>query len=89
VGIQGSRGCFLGPTFWYGTSPDIASAGQGLKVAEGSNAKQGTAVLNGTTAVVVGNTSVTANSRIFLTINTPGAPPVRPGRLRDQAAGDQ
>ena len=51
---------------------DVSSAGFGLKIAEGSNAKQGTATLNGTTAVVVGNTSVTANSRIFLTVNTPG-----------------
>ncbi len=47
---------------------DIAVAGQGLRVAEGSNAKQGTLTLNGVTAVVVSNTSVTANSRIFLTI---------------------
>ena len=52
-------------------SLDVTTAGQGLKVAEGSNAKQGTATLNGTTAVVVSNTSVTSNSRIFLTINSP------------------
>jgi hypothetical protein len=56
----------------FGGNFDAHNAGTGLKVAEGSNAKQGTAVLNGTTAVVVSNTSVTANSRIFLTINTPG-----------------
>lgn len=48
---------------------DVSTAGAGLQVAEGSNAKQGTLTLNGTTAVVVSNTSVTANSRIFLTIN--------------------
>lgn len=53
-----------------GRSVDIATAGFGLKVAEGSNAKQGTLTLNGTTAVVVANTSVTANSRIFLTNQT-------------------
>lgn len=53
-------------------SLDISTAGAGLKVAEGSNAKQGTLTLNGTTAVVVANTSVTANSRIFLTIQVPG-----------------
>ena len=50
----------------------IATAGKGLKVAEGSNAKMGTAVLNGTTAVTVTTTAVSANSRIFLTTNTPG-----------------
>jgi hypothetical protein len=57
---------------------DINLAGAGLQVAEGSNCKQGTAVLNGTTAVVVSNTSVTANSRIFLTINVPGGTPASP-----------
>lgn len=51
---------------------DISGPGYGLMVAEGANAKQGTATLNGTTAVVVSNTSVTASSRIQLTVNTPG-----------------
>lgn len=59
-------------------SVDVQAAGQGIKVAEGSNAKQGTATLNGTTAVVVSNTSVTANSRIFLTIQSPGGTPASP-----------
>lgn len=45
----------------------IATAGRGLQVAEGSNAKMGTATLNGTTGVVVSTTAVTATSRIFLT----------------------
>jgi len=53
---------------------DIISAGQGLQVAEGSNAKQGTAVLVAGT-VTVANTSVTANSRILLTSNTDGGTP--------------
>ncbi len=75
---SGPGGSYLGQTYWYGTSPDVASAGQGMKVAEGSNAKQGTAVLNGTTAVVLANTSVTASSRIFLTINVPGGTPGSP-----------
>lgn len=57
---------------------DITAVGTGLQVAEGSNAKQGTAVLNGTTAVVVANTSVTATSRIFLSIQTPGGTPASP-----------
>jgi hypothetical protein len=45
---------------------DVTSAGQGLRVKEGSNAKQGIATL-ASGAVVVSDTSVTANSRIFLT----------------------
>lgn len=45
---------------------DISSAGRGIRVAEGANAKQGTATLVAGT-VVVANTAVTANSRIFLT----------------------
>lgn len=45
----------------------IATAGKNLKVAEGANAKMGTATLNGTTGVVVSTTAVTATSRIFLT----------------------
>jgi hypothetical protein len=59
----------------------IATAGRGLRVAEGSNAKMGTAVLVAGT-VVVSNTSVTANSRIFLTCQTPGG---TPGFLRVSA----
>ena len=57
---------------------DVQTAGKGLQVAEGSNAKQGTLTLNGTTAVVVSNTSVTANSRIFLTIQSPAGTPGSP-----------
>lgn len=57
---------------------DINTAGFGLAIAEGSNCKQGTATLNGTTAVVVANTSVTANSRIQLCINSPGGTPASP-----------
>lgn len=50
---------------------DISTAGKGLRVKEGSNAKQGTATLAAGT-VTVSNTSVTANSRIFLTIQSLG-----------------
>lgn len=50
---------------------DISVAGHGLKVAEGSNAKQGTATLAAGT-VTVANTSVTASSRIFLTVQSVG-----------------
>lgn len=59
----------------------IKTAGSGLSVAEGSNAKQGTAVLSGGTKVV-SNTAVTANSRIFLTSQVDGG---TPGWLRVSA----
>lgn len=45
--------------------------GSGLAVAEGTNGKQGIATLSGGT-VTVSTNSVTANSRIFLTIQSPG-----------------
>lgn len=59
----------------------VATAGKGLKVAEGLNAKQGTATLVAG-AVTVANTSVTINSRIFLTSNADGG---TPGFLRVSA----
>ena len=59
-------------------SVDIATPGAGLAVAEGSNCKQGLLTCNGTTAVTVANTAVTANSRIFLSIQTPGGTPGSP-----------
>ena len=58
-----------------GGSVDVFTVGDGLQVAEGSNAKQGVATLAAGT-VVVPNTSVTATSRILLTPqdnNTAGA----------------
>jgi hypothetical protein len=51
---------------------DVTGPGYGLEIPEGTNAKQGTATLNGTTDVVISTTTVTANSRIFLTIQVPG-----------------
>ena len=51
---------------------DISTAGKGLRVREGANAKMGTAVLNGSTEVTVPTTAVTASSRVFLTVNAPG-----------------
>jgi len=62
-------------------SVDVQLAGQGLKVAEGANAKQGTAVLVAGTKVVA-NTAVTANSRILLTSQADGG---TPGFLRVSA----
>lgn len=51
------------------------TAGGGLKIKEGSNARMGVGTCNGTTEVSVSNTSVTASTRIFLQIvNTGGAP---------------
>ncbi|OHD21349.1 MAG: hypothetical protein A2Y38_16575 [Spirochaetes bacterium GWB1_59_5] len=59
----------------------IQQVGRGHRVKEGSNAKQGTATLSGG-SVVVSNTSVTANSRIFLTGQVDGG---TPGWLRVSA----
>jgi hypothetical protein len=53
-------------------SVDVSLAGQGLKVKEGANCRQGTAVLNGTGTTVVANTAVTAVSRIQLTVQALG-----------------
>lgn len=49
----------------------ITSAGKGLKIKEGTNAKMGTSTLVAGT-VTVATTAVTANSRIFLTVQTAG-----------------
>lgn len=49
-----------------GGNVSITTAGNGLHVAEGSNARMGTATLTAG-AATVSNTSVTANTRIFLT----------------------
>ena len=56
---------------FQGGNVRVSTAGRGLRVAEGSNAKQGVATLVGGTAIVA-NTSVTANSRIFLTCQSLG-----------------
>jgi hypothetical protein len=53
---------------------DVNTAGQGLSVAEGSNCKQGIAILAAGSAVVQ-NTSVTSSSRIFLTSQADGGTP--------------
>ncbi len=54
---------------------EIGMPGKGLRIAEGANAKIGVTTLNGTTPVTVSTTAVTANSRIFLTIQKPGGTP--------------
>ena len=58
-----------------GGSLDITAVGKGVKVKEGTNAKQGVATLVAGT-VTVSNTTITTSSRIFLTAqdnNTTGA----------------
>jgi hypothetical protein len=65
----------------FGDSLNVTDTGKGLAVKEGANCKQGIATLVAGT-VVVANTSVTANSRIFLTCNNPGG---TPGFLRVSA----
>lgn len=61
---------------------NINTAGQGIQVAEGSNAKQGLTGAMTAGSIVVSNTSVTANSRIFLTAQNTGG---TPGALRVSA----
>lgn len=63
------------------TSLALGSAGGGLAVKEGANARSGVSTLVGGT-VVVANTSVTATTRIQLTSNTDGG---TPGWLRVSA----
>lgn len=68
---------------WSGTANvlNIGTAGGGVAIAEGANARMGVATLVAG-AVTVANTSVTANSRIFLTSQVDGG---TPGWLRVSA----
>jgi len=59
----------------------VSTVGKGLQVKSGANGKIGTAVLVAGT-VTVANTSITANSRIFITSNADGG---TPGWLRVSA----
>jgi pectate lyase-like protein len=65
---------------WDGTAKalNLGSAGGGVAIKEGANARMGVATLNGTTAVTIANTSVTVASRIQLTIQAPGGTPGSP-----------
>lgn len=65
---------FNGTALQVNGSISVISVGAGFRVAEGSNARQGTVVLSGGTATVA-NTTVTANSRIFLTSQADGGTP--------------
>jgi hypothetical protein len=51
------------------------TAGKGLQVTSGTNAKAGSVTLNGSTGVVVSTTAVTANSLILLGGNGPAGTP--------------
>lgn len=53
----------------------LATAGTRLRIKEGVNATMGTGVLNGITEVTIATNKVTANSRIFFSIETPGGTP--------------
>lgn len=53
---------------------DIATVGRGLRIAEGTNARQGTATLVAG-QVTVSNASITANTRIYLGAVTPAGSP--------------
>lgn len=64
-----ANGCDLS-----GGNLSVKTAGKGLRVVEGSNCKQGTAVLVAGT-VTISNTSVTATSRILLTSQSDGGTP--------------
>jgi len=70
-----------GPITMNRADLSVKTAGKGLRVAEGSNARQGLAVLVAGSKVVA-TTVVTANSRIFLTSNVDGG---TPGFLRVSA----
>ena len=69
--VQTTNGFIQTASTGGGAAIDVSSPGFGLQVKEGSNAKQGTATLVAGT-VTVANTSVTTNSRILLTTQTPG-----------------
>ena len=68
---------YLQNAITYG-NVDISVAGKGLKVREGANSRMGTSTLVAGT-VTVSNTSMTANTRVFI---TPTAAGTLNGRLR-------
>ena len=60
------------------TFTGVNTFSKSIQVPEGTNAYMGTVAVNGVTAVTVATTAVTANSRIFMTINVPGGTPGSP-----------
>lgn len=71
INFSNTRASSLGGALSVGGDLKVTTAGKGLFVAEGSNAKMGTATLSAGT-VTVSTTAVTANSRIFLTVQSLG-----------------
>ncbi|MGY1500377.1 hypothetical protein ACW4TU_27990 [Streptomyces sp. QTS52] len=71
------------------SGPDVVAglAGKGLRVKEGINARMATLTLDGATAVTVATTAVTATSRIFLTVRSPGGTPAGVAHVAARAAG--
>ena len=69
--IDTSNNVTMSGTLGVTSNVSIETAGSGLKIKEGSNAKMGVATLVGGT-LVVSTTAVTANSRIFLTAQVLG-----------------
>lgn len=64
-GRRASAAWAPGPALVTGGDVVVETPGRGVRIAEGSNARMGTAVLVAGT-VTVANTSVTANTRIFM-----------------------
>jgi len=69
----------------YGSSLTLGTAGGGLRVKEGANASMGVVALTAGGATV-NTTKVTANSRIFLTVQVPGGSVGSP-RIASRVAG--
>lgn len=62
---------YYGNLVTSGSSLKLSSAGDGVYIKEGTNARMGVATLSSGT-VTVNNTSVTANTRIFIGVDNPG-----------------
>lgn len=65
----------------------LSTAGDGVLIKEGTNARLGTGTLNGTTEVTIATTAVTATSRIFLTVQTPHGTPAGAIYVSSRSAG--
>lgn len=65
----------------------IALAGKGLKIKEGSNARMGTVTLSSAGIATVSNTSVTANTRIFVGFKSAGSGTVGAPFVHDVTVG--
>ena len=68
------------------TFASVATFNNSITVPEGSNAYMGTVAVNGTNPITVATTALSANSRIFMTINVPGGTPGSPYVFSQSAA---